>query len=106
MDDEILVIKNAKLEYITTKTDNYDKEVSYFKIKDKVVGQKLEKYNDEPDFKLPIFNTDKGKGKLLKAKHKYVKVKDMSKNDTITVEITFKKYEIDGKTGFYVSKLA
>ena len=68
MDDEILVIKNAKLEYITTKTDNYDNEVSYFKIKDKVVEQKLEKYKDEPEFKLPIFNMEKGKRKTFESK--------------------------------------
>ena len=62
MDDETLVIKNAKLEYLTTKTDNYDNEISYFKIKDKGVDQKLEKYND-PEFKIPTFNSDKERRK-------------------------------------------
>ena len=48
MDEEILVIKNAKLEYITTKTNNNNNESSYFKIKDKSITQKLDKYNKDP----------------------------------------------------------
>ena len=63
MDDKILVIKNPKLEYLTTKSDNYDNEISYCKIKDKNVDQKLEKYNT-PEFKIPTFNSDKGKSKF------------------------------------------
>ena len=104
MEEENLVIKNAKLEYLTTKTDNYDNEVSYFKIKDKVIEQKLEKYN-KPNFKLPFFISDKGNAKILKTKQKYVKVKNLSKGETITVEVTFKKYEMDDKSGFYVSSI-
>ena len=104
MDDEVLVIKNAKLEYLTTKTDNYDNEVSYFKIKDKSVQSKLEKYSTD-DFRIPTFNSDNGKSQILKAKHKYVKVKSLSKSDVITVELTFKKYDIDDKCGFYVSSI-
>jgi hypothetical protein len=42
MDGEILVIKNAKLEYVTTKTDNYNNDLSYVKIKDKSIIRKLE----------------------------------------------------------------
>ena len=42
IDGEILVIKNAKLEYVTTKTDNYSNDLSYVKIKDKSIIRKLE----------------------------------------------------------------
>ena len=42
MDGEILVIKNAKLEYVTKKTDNYSNDLSYVKIKDKSIIRKLE----------------------------------------------------------------
>ena len=48
MDGEILVIKNAKLEYVTTKTDNYSNDLIYVKIKDKSITQKLDKYNKDP----------------------------------------------------------
>ena len=40
---EILAIKNAKLEYLSTKTDNYNNDLSYVKIKDKSIIRKLEK---------------------------------------------------------------
>ena len=105
MDEEILVIKNAKLEYITTKTDNYNNELSYFKIKDKSIIQKLEKYSEDSDFKLPIFASNKGKSKILKAKQKYVKVNSLPKNETITVELTLKEYEVNGNSGFYVASI-
>jgi hypothetical protein len=105
MDEEILVIKNAKLEYITTKTDNYNNELSYFKIKDKTILQKLEKYTEDPDIKLPIFASSKGKSKILKAKQKYVKVNNLPKNETITIELTLKGYEINDNRGFYVSSI-
>jgi hypothetical protein len=42
MDGEVLVIKNTKLEYVTTKTDNYSNDLSYVKIKDKSIIRKLE----------------------------------------------------------------
>ena len=45
MDEEILVIKNAKLEYVTTKTDNCNNELFYVKIKDKSIIRKLKKYS-------------------------------------------------------------
>ena len=35
MDDENIVIKNVRVEYITTKTDKYNNQVCYFKIKDR-----------------------------------------------------------------------
>ena len=105
MDEEILVIKNAKLEYITTKTDNYNNELSYFKIKDKSITQKLKKYNEDPDFKLPIFSSNKGKSKISKARQEYVKVNCLPKNETITVELTLKEYEVNGNSGFYVASI-
>ena len=43
MDEDFVLVKNARLECITTKKDNYDNEMSYFKIKDKVIEQKNEK---------------------------------------------------------------
>ena len=76
------MIKNAKLEYITTKTDNYNNELSSFKIKDKSITQKLEKYNEDPDFKLPIFSSNKGKSKILKAKTGLLNV-DVSKSKRV-----------------------
>ena len=35
MDDEKFTIKSVKAEYITTKTDKYENEICYFKMRDK-----------------------------------------------------------------------
>ena len=85
--EEILVIKNAKLEYITTKTNNYNnKELSYFEIKDKSILQKLKQYSEDSDFKLPFFSSNKGGSTILKAKQKYVKVNSLPRNDKTHTE--------------------
>ena len=102
--NENILIKNAKLEYLTSKTDDYDNEVSYFKIIDKTIESRMQKWNNE-DFKMPFFKSNKGQDKILKIKQKYIKLKDLKKDESLTVDLLLKFYEIDGKTGFYVSKL-
>ena len=37
MDDDKIVIKNLKVEFITKKKDNYNNEQVYFKIKEKML---------------------------------------------------------------------
>ena len=69
------MIEKAKLEYITTKTDNNN--LSYFKIKDKSIIQKLDKYSEDSDIKLPFFSSNKRKSKILKSKQMYVKVNSL-----------------------------
>ena len=103
--NENILIKNAKLEYLTTKTDDYDNEISYFRITDKVIESKMQKWNDD-DFEMPFFKSKQGQDKILKVKQKYIKIKNITKDESLSVDILMKFYEIDGKTGFYVSKLA
>ena len=38
--EEKYLVKNCKVEFVTTKTDNYDNEISYFKLLDKNIDQK------------------------------------------------------------------
>ena len=80
------MIEKAKLEYITTKTDNNN--LSYFKIKDKSIIQKLERYSDDSDFKLPFFSSNKRKSKILKSNQVYVKVNSLPNNDETHTENT------------------
>ena len=61
--NENILIKNAKLEYLTTKTDNYDNEASYFKIIDKTIENKMQKWNND-DFKMPFFKAKQEKTKF------------------------------------------
>ena len=67
MDDEKVLIKNLKVEYITTKIDSYDNELCYFKFRDKNIDQKLAVLIKE-GFKYPWFKSDKGQTilKILK----------------------------------------
>ena len=102
--NEHILIKNAKLEYLTTKTDDYDNEVSYFKITDKTIENKMQKWNND-DFKMPFFKSKQGQDTILKVKQKYIKIKELKKDESLAVDIVLKFYEIEGKTGFYVSKL-
>jgi hypothetical protein len=82
----MLAIKKAKLEYITTKTNNNN--LSYFKIKDTSIIQKLEKYSEDSDIKLPFFSSNKRKSKILKSKQMYVKVNSLPNNDETHTENT------------------
>ena len=53
-----------------------------------------------------FFKSKQGQDKILKVKQKYIKIKNLTKDESLSVDILMKFYEFDGKTGFYVSKLA
>ena len=103
MENDKIVIKTVRVEYITTKTDNYDNENCYFKLKDKNIESKfaaIMKHN----FNLPWFKSDRGYY-LLKVKTKYNKLEQLHKEETVLVDIVFKYYKMDDSEGFYVSNL-
>ena len=102
MEDKIL-IKNCKVEFVTTKTDNYDNDISYFKLLDKNIDQKYSALMKN-DFKLPWFKTDK-QTNILKVKPKYINKNEFVKDNTYLVDITFKYYKYNDVEGFYVSQL-
>lgn len=103
VDEENVTIKNVKLEYLTTKNDKYENEISYFKIKDKNIDQKITPLNKE-GYKQPYFRTDKG-SYILKVKTKYLKLKELKKDETVSADITFNPYEMDINKGYYVKQL-
>jgi hypothetical protein len=54
--DEKIVIKNLKVEYVSRKTDNYNNNQVYFKIKDmKPIENKFPSTNETNNLKLPYF---------------------------------------------------
>ena len=59
MDEEKVVIKNVKAEYITTKTDKYENEICYFKMKDKTCELKFAPLMKD-SYILHWFKTDMG----------------------------------------------
>ena len=103
MDDEITVIKNVRVVYITTKNDRYNNEQAYFKIKDKNIEQKFSSIMKD-GFNLPWFKSDKGQY-VLKVKSKYVKLNDPKKDIPIIVDLDFKYYNMNDLQGFYVSMI-
>ena len=103
MEDEVVVIKNVRVEYLSTKKDKYNNEINYFKIRDKSIDQKFSAVAQD-GFNLPWFKTDKGHT-LLKVKSKYVKVKSLNKDDIVVAEIVFTQYNMNGIDGFYVSRI-
>ena len=80
-------------EYLSTKTDNYDNEISYFKIIDKNIKSKmsgiLSQSSDE--CKMPFWKTEDGEY-ILKVKNKYCPKKVIDVNDIVTLNMTFKYY--------------
>lgn len=103
MEEENILFKNIRVEYLSTKMDSYNNEISYFKIKDKNIDQKF-KLLMKDNFKLPWFKTDKGHN-ILKVKQKYVKLKDPVKDKEIVVDINFKYYSVNDTDGYYVGSI-
>ena len=103
MEDEKVVIKNMKVEYIITKTDAFDNEMCYFKLKDKNIETKLAALIKD-NFRLPWFKSDKGVN-IIKIKNKYNKLKQLHKDETVLVDLVFKYYKMNDSEGFYVSQL-
>ena len=68
-----VTINELIVEYLSTKKDNYDNEVSYFKIVDPAFRAKLKplfSLNDDGLLKIPIWATDKSEH-ILKVKIKF-----------------------------------
>ena len=105
MEDDKVVIKNVKVEYITTKFDKYENEICYFKLRDKNIDSKFAALMKDDTFNLPWFKSEKGQY-ILKAKKKYSKTKEFTKDETFLIDIAFKYYKMDNLQGFYVSSLA
>ena len=103
MEDEKVVIKNVRVEYITTKTDKFNNEICYFKLKDKNIDNKFAVLINE-GYNKPWFKTDKGHY-ILKVKTKYTKLKELKKEETVLTDIAFKYYKLGEAEGFYVSLL-
>ena len=104
MDEEKAVIKNVRAEYITTKTDKYDNEICYFKLRDKNIDSKFAPLMKD-SFNLPWFKSEKGQY-ILKVKTKYCKTKEFKKEEVFLSDVVFKYYKMNDMEGFYVFSIA
>lgn len=93
-----VTINELVVEYLSTKKDNYDNEVSYFKIVDPAFRAKLKplfSLNDEGLLKIPIWATDKSEH-ILKVKSKFVNnSQDLVKNALHIININFEFYHME-----------
>ena len=93
-----VTINELIVEYLSTKKDNYDNEVSYFKIVDPAFRAKLKplfSLNDEGLLKMPIWATDKSEH-ILKVKSKFVNnSQDLVKNALHIINTNFEFYHME-----------
>ena len=82
-------------EYLSTKKDNYDNEISYFKVVDKNIKNKmsgiLSQVSDDGLVKMPFWKTEDLEY-ILKVKTKYCPKKVIVNNDIVTMNLTFQYY--------------
>ena len=87
-------VNDLLCEYLTTKVDKYDNEISYYKIIDKNYKQKMSSILKEQcdECRMPFWKTD-DQEIILKVKTKnIIPEKDLKNNDITTLNMTFKYY--------------
>ena len=93
-----VTINELIVEYLSTKKDNYDNDICYFKIVDPAFRAKLKplfSLNDEGLLKIPIWATDKMEH-ILKVKSKFVNnSQDLVKNALHIININFDFYHME-----------
>ena len=93
-----VTINELIVEYLSTKKDNYDNDISYFKIVDPAFRAKLKplfSLNDDGLLKIPIWATDKSEH-ILKVKAKFVNnSQDLVRNALYIININFEFYHME-----------
>lgn len=92
---ETICIKELKVKFISSKVDNYDNMISYFKIDDPGVKKKLKLVNklSESLYK-PFWITDK-KEMMFKVKTSNIKRKDLIKSNDYICDIDLMPYYVE-----------
>ena len=90
-----LDVNGLMTEFLSSKKDNYDNEISYYKIIDKSCKNKmsgiLSQVSDEGLVKMPFWKTEDGEY-ILKVKNKYCPKTALDVNDIVTINLVFKYY--------------
>ena len=86
-------VNDLLCEYLSTKTDKYDNEVSYYKVIDKNYKNKMSGILKEQcdECKMPFWKTEDHEY-ILKVKTKYTPKTKLDVNDIVTVNLMFKYY--------------
>ena len=103
MSEELITIKKIRVEYLSTKQDKYNQDVSYFTIKDFDIDTRFGIIKRE-GYIVPMFKSENG-AYILKTKQKYVKLKEPKRDEIVTVDIGFHYYKMNNIEGYYVRSL-
>ncbi len=92
---ETISIKELKVQFISSKVDNYDNNISYFKIDDPGIKKKLKIVNklSESLYK-PFWITDK-KEMMFKVKTSNIKRKDLIRKNDYIIDIDLMPYYVE-----------
>ena len=106
--NNIIEIKDLKLEFIITKTDNYNNDISYLKVIDKAFKTKLQPIVSQmcDEIILPIWKSEDC-FYMLKVKHKWMPERDFEKDEILTADLNFHYFNMakdDGELliGYYI----
>ena len=103
MSEELITIKKIRVEYLSTKQDKYNQDISYFKKKDFDIDARFSIIKRE-GYVVPMFKSENGVY-ILKTKQKYVKLKEPKRDEIVTVDIGFHYYKMNNIEGYYVRSL-
>ena len=94
-------VNDLLCEYLTTKKNKFDNEISYYKIIDKNYKQKMSSILKEQcdECKMPFWKTE-DQEIILKVKTKnIIPDKDLKNNDIVTLNMKFKYYAMQNDDG-------
>ena len=94
--NNIIEIKDLKLEFIITKTDDYQNEISYIKVVDKAFKSKLQPILSQvcEDCKLPLWKSEDGIY-MLKCKNRWMPdEREFQKNEIFVANLNFHYYNM------------
>ena len=92
----IIEIKDLKLEFIISKTDNYNNDISYLKVIDKAFKTKLQPILSQmcDECRLPCWRADDGLY-MLKCKNKFMPEKEFENNEIFNADLDFNYYSME-----------
>ena len=98
VNNELAILLNINLKYLTTKTDTYNNELSYYSVEKLDFDELVE---DIPENLKKLYSKG-GKNCVLKVKSKCL---EESQKVIGVATITLKRYEHNGSVGYYIPKM-
>ena len=100
---DTIYINDIDLEYLSTKTDKYNNEISYFKIINSLGKKKLKSIRDMEfyGFRMPYWSTDDN-SIILKVNNKFITDNKLKQGNLYNTNIEFIAYSFDTDDGNFM----